>query len=374
MKLAVFGGTGFLGYDFIKLASDSAEIELTIYSTSPKSLVNLARHELDVRLISVGRLEKVNLDKDTDFFINFSHPFGIRDEHTSREQIDLFIDFLARQKKIIPALRLLHLSSMSVYEPFNDEIFYTENSQLAPPKTDAYSSDKVYVESRIKALPGASEWQVHLRPTIVYGPFCRPWTDRILEAFLEGQVCYRDLSGIIQPVYGHDISRFIHSCLHHFIPGTYNMAGDEEVTWLEFLQFFEGIVCCGKLTRDPNSVPSEYGPSVGFFRFYKDNFKELMGIISREDSFVRMAAPIVGKLPRSLVVWVRDNVFGGEMGLPPKPRIVSLFASDFYRDNRMVSRAEFNQSFPDFQFKSLSETKQELEDYYNFRFTDIPLC
>src|SRR3546814_15220128 len=92
---------------------------------------------------------------------------------------------LAAAKQANPGLRLIHLSTMSVFEPFAGKHFFTESAPLHPPKTDRYACEKVLAESALKKLPNAEKWQVHLRPTIVYGPYCGVWTDRILEAFTQ---------------------------------------------------------------------------------------------------------------------------------------------------------------------------------------------
>src|SRR3546814_19563676 len=90
---------------------------------------------------------------------------------------------LAAAKQANPGLRLIHLSTMSVFEPFAGKHFFTESAPLHPPQTDRYACEKVLAESALTKLPNAEKWQVHMRPPIVYGQYCDVRTDRIFEAF-----------------------------------------------------------------------------------------------------------------------------------------------------------------------------------------------
>lgn len=373
MKLAVFGGTGFLGYDFIKAAMKLPDIELVVYSTGPGSLVNIARHELDVRLLSVSQLESLELDSDTDFIVNFSHPFGLRDGLNSRDQLKLFVGLVDREKRRLRKLRLIHLSTMSVYEPFGTNIRFEETGRVKTPRTDQYATDKAYVEKALRSLDESEAWQLHLRPTIVYGPFCRPWTDRVMEALAKGDIAYSDLSGRMQPVYGADISRFLVSMLLRYEPGVYNISGAEEVSWEDYLKFYESIVECGSLHFDSNVKPVEFGPSVNLWRFYRDNLRELVGVMINEPSFERMASPVLRRLSRRFVVWVRDKMPGFGMPSYSSPPAESFFSSQFFAEDRLVNRDAFANKFPDFEFTAMSETREELTSYYQFRFTDKPI-
>src|SRR3546814_6178913 len=93
MKIAVFGGSGFLGYSFVRHALQAGDVTPIVYSSSPKSLANVARHEIDIRLYPSSQPEAAQLDPDVSLIINYSHPFEARDkiggrseEHTSELQ------------------------------------------------------------------------------------------------------------------------------------------------------------------------------------------------------------------------------------------------------------------------------------------------
>jgi len=195
MKVAVFGGSGFLGYDFVRFALQRGGVELVVYSSGAGSLANVARHDVDLRLYPADDPQTVVLDDDTAVVVNFAHPFERRGEISGTEQINRFVRFIAAAKRSNRDLRLVYLSSMSVFEPFGRSHRFAEADPVRPPRDDRYAQEKVHAETELRNLPDADRWQLHLRPTVVYGPFCRPFTDRFLELFRQGDVGYIDLSG-----------------------------------------------------------------------------------------------------------------------------------------------------------------------------------
>src|SRR3546814_11358988 len=88
---------------------------------SPKSLANVARHEIDIRLYPSSQPEAAQLDPDVSLIINYSHPFEARDNIGGADQIRGFVRFVAAAKQANPGLRLIHLSTMSVFEPRSEE-------------------------------------------------------------------------------------------------------------------------------------------------------------------------------------------------------------------------------------------------------------
>jgi nucleoside-diphosphate-sugar epimerase len=188
-------------------------------------------------------------------------------------------------------------------------------------------------------LADADRWQLHLRPTVVYGPFCRPWTDRIFEAFRQGNVRYADLSGRIQPVYGEDVSRFIYERLLDFRPGIYNFPGPEEMSWQTFVDTFREIVGIGNLVRVPVAPGNRARTKPGFV-----------------ERALRKAERTVRPVAASAAEQRRANA--------------KLFAKPFFAEDRLLSDAKWRRDCPTFQLSRLSEVKDVLAEYYRARFPD----
>lgn len=376
MKIAVFGGSGFLGYDFIRLALKRGGIEAVVYSSSAKSLSNVARHEVDIRLYSSTDPQAVVLDRDVEWLINFAHPFERRGNLTAMEQVARFVQFVGNAKRSCPGLRLIHLSSMSVYEPFARGRKFAESDVLNPPRHDRYAKEKVFAESALRALPGAVDWQLHLRPTVVYGPFCGVWTDRILEAFTQGDIGFHDLSGRIQPIHGEDVSRFIYERLFAFRAGVYNLPGPEEMSWQAFLETFRDIVGVGRLVALPGTVAERDGAGESTWDFYVNNVRELMHAVRREPPFDRMARRIASHLPDSAVQWIRKALLGRDAAAAPASAMAGQspvnqnYARRFFGEDRLVDGARPMADFPAFSTRRVRDVREELSAYYRFRFTD----
>ena len=371
MKIALFGASGFIGYDFLRLLMERGGATPVVYCTSARNVTNLVRHDLDIRLVPYAQMGALKLDRDIDMIVNFLHPFGNREEFGPEEQTEIFLDFIARAKQQQPKLRLIHLSSFSVYEPFDEGTHFTERDQLAPPKSDDYATSKVLIERRLRALPEAKQWQLHLRPTFVYGPFCKPWTDGLMAAFSQGDLLAKAAAGRMQPLAVRDLSEFMLARVTDFQPGIFNIAGREEVTWETFLKFFEGVVGRGKLVIDPDA---DLAPKrEGIISYVKNNFQDLMRVCVKQKSFNNLVVPISMKFPLRV-----RNAVHRRLGTSPDQPVrgkggakgPTPFMHPFIEEDRLASIDRLLAKFPDWRTSTLAENEELMRKYFAFRFTD----
>jgi nucleoside-diphosphate-sugar epimerase len=372
VKVAAFGGTGFLGYDFVRLLLEERETcQIDVYSTSPSSLSNVARHDVPIQLLSY-RTFPDTLEQEYDYIVNFAHPWGERDGVSAGDQLDrlagLFIETLRAQ----PDCRLVHVSSMSVHEPFRPAgKEFSEDDPLRPPKGDAYARAKVYFDKKLLSQADLSHRILLVRPTVVYGPFCLPWTDRVLEAFRGGDVYFLNLDGRIQPILGRDVNRFIRLNLTDFTPGVFNLASHETLTWHDFLEYFEGIAGGGTLVRlpDASSLPKDVS------LFSMAGVKKLTGVLSRDAGFKALARPHFKRLPLGLRERLKSQ-FGSarERRAVPTPMANTSYCQPFFGHDRLVSIKRLEEQFPDFRCVSMRDVAEEITRYSRFRFSDEIHC
>jgi nucleoside-diphosphate-sugar epimerase len=372
VKVAVFGGTGFLGYDCVRLLLEERETcEIHVYSTSPASLSNVARHDIPVHLLSYRAFPEM-LETQYDYIVNFAHPWGVRDGVPAAAQLDRLAALFARTLRSQPDCRLVHVSSMSVHEPFRPKgKEFSEDDPLRPPKGDAYARAKVYFDKQLLSESDLSSRMLLVRPTVVYGPFCLPWTDRVLEAFLDGDVCFLNLDGRIQPILGRDVNRFIRLNLTRFTPGVFNLASHETMTWHDFLAYFEGIAGGGKLVRlpDASSVPKDVT------LFSMAGIKKVTGILSRDAGFKAMARPQFARLPLRLREELKSRFGSVRVSrAASKPAANTAYCRPFFGEDRLVSTKRLQERFPDFRCVSMSDVVDEIEHYFRFRFSDEIHC
>jgi nucleoside-diphosphate-sugar epimerase len=369
VNVAVFGASGFLGYNFIRhLLHSVPEIKPTAFSTNAGSLVNLSRHDIDIRLVSYAQLPLVELDSDTDYLVNFSHPFAIRENMTVGQQIRALLQLFHGQLVSHPNLKLIHISSMSVYEPFDGVHELTEDCSISPPRSDFYARNKAEIDREILSWETFSHRILLLRPTVVYGPFGRPWTDNIIRQFLAGPVHHMGLKGAIQPIWVGDISRFILANLREFAPGIYNLAGPETITWKTFLAFFEDIVKGGTLTELPAELVNENRKR----RSLWNSCKNALSRTIRHPTFKELATPVWRRLPDSIKQGLKQNVLGPlKHGSAASGQPMSEpFWKQFFEEDRLVSADKFHREYPDFSLTRMDEVQDTMNSYFRFRFSN----
>lgn len=372
MKVAVLGGSGFIGYSTVKHLLKQADAEITVYCTSAKGLTNLARHgAVNIKHVPYSLLENHAIDKETCMLINIAHPFSAREGLLPEEQLEILTRFIEASARNIPELKVIHISTMSAYEPFSDDKYYDESSKSVPPKLDSYAYSKHQIETRIDAALDSSANLLILRPTIVYGPFGRPWTDNLLQQFIAGDVEYYDLKGKIQPLFVEDLGRFIAAQVRDFVPGLYNIAGNEIVSWKDFLGYFSSLVGRGRLREVESYVPVKISKSVSLS--YWTEFKSLVVTVLRDPSFQYLIKPIYRHFPGFIKKSVRktmQKIRDGQDSATRQQGTVSPFCKPFFARNRLVSLERLHKRFPEIKFHTLEQVRGDLEKYYRYRFTD----
>jgi hypothetical protein len=359
-----------MGYDLACALHESPLYEPIVYSTSAKSLVNISRHDIDVRLVRYAELSQTLLPDDVRFLVNFAHPFGNRESLSVPSQVRILSDFMIRNLERLKDMRAIQLSSMSVYEPFAAGREYQETSPCNVPRSDRYARSKCDFESRLESHRALQERLLTLRPTVVYGPFCRPWTDAILEKFDAGDIEYRDLSGRVQPILVSDVTRFILDRLTDFAPGTFNLAGPRVLSWHEFLNFFGNIASHGRLVERLEPDPPPPGSVRGTLR-------EVSGLVRknlRDPGVKELARPWVRRLPAPWIERLKhrltDNLGPLARSVAPGPSTPGTFCDGFFAEDRLVSMCATNERFANTEWTPLESTQDLISRYHRFRFRD----
>jgi nucleoside-diphosphate-sugar epimerase len=138
--------------------------------------------------------------------------------------------------------RLVHVSTISVYEPLQDGEL--DESSPAEPCGWVYPDNKLAIEQmlfkywREEGLP-----VVILQPTIVYGPFARSWTIKLIELLREFRVALPK-DGLCNAVYVDDVvDALILAAEKEKVEGErFLISGAEPVSWREFFGAFEGML------------------------------------------------------------------------------------------------------------------------------------
>lgn len=145
----------------------------------------------------------------------------------------------------IPAgVRLIHLSSAVVHEPFPDGAL--DEGAPAAPDGNAYKDTKIAIEAALLSLVRDRGLDLAiLRPTIVYGPKGGAWTDSPVRELLTGEVVLpAQGEGLCNAVFVDDVCQAAIAALTADIASgeRFLVSGAAPVAWREFLGAYERML------------------------------------------------------------------------------------------------------------------------------------
>ncbi len=133
--------------------------------------------------------------------------------------------------------RLVHVSSLAVYEPLPDAPLTEASASGRRPRNDKFTAQR-----ELMHVVGAGGLDaVIIQPAIVYGPFSGYWTDRPAAMLRAGEVVLpAPGDGICNAVYVDDVVRaLILAALRDEAAGeTFLISGAEHPTWYEFYRAY----------------------------------------------------------------------------------------------------------------------------------------
>ena len=211
MKIAVTGGSGFIGSEFIEIFGDKFD--------SIKSLNSKNSPLCDYEKI----LEST---KDIDILVHAAF------DHTYKSNI-VGIKNILKACEQNGIKKLIHISTVSVYDPdisgeLNEESLYSKLN-------DPYSKEKRKIEEEIEKYKDKGFDIVILQPTIVYG-LGGNWTKYALHICKAKEVKFPN-SGkkICNAVHVGDVASAIYqSCMSDVKFDRFLISSSEAITWKEF--------------------------------------------------------------------------------------------------------------------------------------------
>jgi predicted dehydrogenase/nucleoside-diphosphate-sugar epimerase len=180
--------------------------------------------------------------------------------------------------------RLVYVSTVSVYEPMADG----DLDETAPKKPSGwtYPDAKKKAEKLVLELHDEHRLPVVVvQPTIVYGPFVKPWTQGPINQLSSGTVVLPDDgSGLCNAVYIDDVTDalILAATRPDAIGQTFLVSGPEAVTWREFYHAYEEIL---GTTATGYMSPSEIQAR------YKRHSRSLRSAITRTLKWLVTRAP-----------------------------------------------------------------------------------
>jgi len=225
MKVIVVGGNGFIGGHFVEQYGDRFEkvVVVTRATQSPSSNSN------KVYCTMADLLSGAAGNEQFDAIVNAAF------DHQYQHNIEMLDSIWALVGKLrIP--RVIYLSSMAVYNPFDSGILNTSSPYAS--LYDPYVLEKQKTERYLRKLAHGSSVTVSiLQPTIVYG-FGGNWTAN----GIDGALCqWLDLpshgEGQCNAVHVSDVAQAIWSRVNAQVDNkvsTFLINGSESLSWRQF--------------------------------------------------------------------------------------------------------------------------------------------
>lgn len=339
-KVLITGATGFIGGRLAEiLLEQGAEVRCVVRNFGHATrIARMGPKIIPADLADAGQMDEAI--KGVDYVFHCAH--DMRSVPQNMTGLENIIAACVKHK----IKRLVYVSTFSVYEPFPDGLVSEETRD--GDRGWMYTRTKLDMEARVlravreEKLPGTV-----VQPTIVYGPYSKPWTNAPAENLIYGTVVLPDRGeGLCNAVYIDDlVDGFILAATEPRAVGErFILSGPAPVSWGEFY----GAMASALGTPKPEYWPAERisKANQGLMRDIKlvaQNPKRIIQIIVRWYPARQALQAGLDNMPEPLKGFVMKHYFGsggrrsGELILPD-PQQLKLYMAMAHCDNEKAAR------------------------------------
>ena len=234
-KVLVTGATGFVGGRLVERLVHENDVQIRCLIRDVGRASRVAR--LPVELLRVDLSNANEIERAVD---GIDYIFHCAYDTRSRRQNIEGLSNLIEASAIHSVQRLVQVSTFAVYEPFPDGPL-TEQSPDGD-RSNTYVDTKLDLEKMVfDAARNRGVAATIVQPSIVYGPFCLPWTNSPAEMLIFGDVILPDQGeGLCNAVYIDDVvDGLIRAAVSPAAVGErFIISGPQPVTWAGFFTEF----------------------------------------------------------------------------------------------------------------------------------------
>ena len=369
-KVVVTGATGFIGGRLVeRLVEQGADVCCLI--RSPAAAIRLARLPVGFRQVDLTDMAAID-DAVRGAALVFHCAYDWGNAAANRAGTGNLIEACIAHG----VQRLVHVSTFSVYDPYPDGEL-NEGTRDGD-RSKEYTRVKLELEQDVlDAVRGRGLRGTVLQPTIVYGPFSKPWTINPAEMLMLDTVVLPDRGeGLCNPLFVDDLveALLLAATRPEAVGERFIVSGPDVVTWSEFYEAFAHAV---------RAKGPEYWPRDAIVKSKSGLRHKLRVAVSDPKKVVRIAMRVPGlrnvltlswrMLPGGLRSAVEDRYNPksrpvGQMHVPDGNHLRFLTAKpvvDFGKARRLLGYD------PSFDFKSgMAVTARYLEWAYGIAAQD----
>lgn len=352
-KVLVTGATGFIGGRLVEQLVQQQGAQVRCIIRNSGRATRLARLPVEIMRADLASAADIEHSvRGMDYV--FHCAYDVRSRRQNVEGLRNIVEACARHS----VRRLVHVSTFAVYAPF-------PNGPLTEETRDGNRS-AIYVNTKLDlekcALDMARDCGVSatiVQPTIVYGPFCKPWTNSLAEMLIFGEVILPDGGqGLCNSVYIDDLTTgLILAAVSPAASGErYIMSGPNPVTWASFFTAFASALGTKAPTYRPREQISKATSGIiRSARLSLSDPRRLIKTIVRWNPAREILQSSLDAMPRPVRMLLMNYYFGGggrRIGqvFLPDSQALALYTSKAVAGCEKA-RAELGYS-PSFDFQS----------------------
>jgi nucleoside-diphosphate-sugar epimerase len=243
-KIFITGGTGFIGSRLVEklYLEHNASIRVLVRNFSRVS--RIARFPIEMVSGDIRDMAKTQeAMKGCDIVFHCAYDFGVNPQQGQATDTEGAKN-IARAALENGVGRVVHVGTTSVYGTLDGDL--DENSPRQASKIDSYQNTKLLSENIMLEYYEKHKLPVSIvEPTIVYGPFSRPWTISVVDQLSKGVIPLPDDGGgYCNAVYIDDVidGMILAATKDEAIGERFLLSAREPITWREFYGAFERIL------------------------------------------------------------------------------------------------------------------------------------
>jgi predicted dehydrogenase/nucleoside-diphosphate-sugar epimerase len=365
----VTGASGFIGGRLVERLCAEHGVTVRCIVRNLAQAARLAR--LPVEIIHADLLDKDAMDtalRGADYVFHCAY-----DTRSRRQNID-GMDILIQGCLAHGARRFVYLSTFSVYEPLPDGPL-NEGTRDGD-RNWIYVRNKLDLEqavlsaARERGLPG-----VVLQPTIVYGAFCKPWTDAPAEMLLGGKVVLPEDTGLCNAVYVDDLvdAMLLSATAKRAVGERFVITGPDAPSWSHFFERFQQALGVNSLAYWNAAAITRAGKGLGKdLRMLLEDPKKIIQVIVRWKPARQALQAGFDNLPaaiRQLVVrhyFMKKKPSRNQVALPDMQKLALYRAKADVRNDKAAALLGYR---PRYGFE---EGMAVTAEYLSWAYGDVP--